>query len=96
MSERQQELRGRVRWLDQLRADAERFGLKGVKLYTADWHGESRGWKLSDPMAYRYLEVCREVGIRNIHVHKGPPSGRWTETPSTSPMSTTSRPTSPT
>ena len=58
--------------LDQLRADAERFNLKGVKLYTADWHGESRGWKLSDPMAYRYFEVCREVGIKNIHVHKGP------------------------
>ena len=58
--------------LDQLRADAERFKLKGVKLYTADWHGESRGWKLTDPMAYRYLEVCREVGIKNIHIHKGP------------------------
>jgi predicted TIM-barrel fold metal-dependent hydrolase len=58
--------------LDRLRADAERFGLTGVKLYTADWHGESRGWKLSDPTAYRYFEVAREVGIRNIHVHKGP------------------------
>ena len=58
--------------LDRLRADAERFGLKGVKLYTADWHGESRGLKLTDPMAYRYFEVCREVGIKNIHVHKGP------------------------
>jgi predicted TIM-barrel fold metal-dependent hydrolase len=43
-----------------------------VKLYTADWHGESRGWKLSDPMSYRYLELCRELGIRNVHVHKGP------------------------
>ena len=58
--------------LDQLRADAERFGLKGVKLYTADWHGESRGWRLNDAWAYRYFEVCREVGITNIHVHKGP------------------------
>ncbi|MEO6702300.1 MAG: amidohydrolase family protein [Jatrophihabitantaceae bacterium] len=58
--------------LDQLRADAERFGLKGVKLYTAEWHGESRGYKLTDPWAYRYLEVCRELGIKNIHVHKGP------------------------
>ena len=58
--------------LDQLRLDAERFGLKGVKLYTAEWHGESRGYKLDDPWAYRYFEVCRELGIRNIHVHKGP------------------------
>lgn len=58
--------------LDQLRADAERFNLKGVKLYTAEWHGQSRGWKLDDPMAYRYFELCRELGIKNIHVHKGP------------------------
>jgi uncharacterized protein len=58
--------------LDQLRADAERFGLKGVKLYTAEWHGDSRGYKLSDPWSYKYFEVCRELGITNIHVHKGP------------------------
>ncbi|HEY5855640.1 MAG TPA: amidohydrolase family protein [Aldersonia sp.] len=58
--------------LDQLRADAERFDLKGVKLYTAEWHGDSRGYKLDDPWSYRYFEVCRELGIRNIHVHKGP------------------------
>jgi predicted TIM-barrel fold metal-dependent hydrolase len=58
--------------LDQLRADAERFGLKGVKLYTAEWKGGSRGWKLTDPWAYRYLEACQELGIKNIHVHKGP------------------------
>ncbi|WP_309647710.1 amidohydrolase family protein [Nocardioides sp.] len=58
--------------LEQLHADAERFGLKGVKLYTAEWHGESRGWKLDDPWAYRYFEACRTLGITNIHVHKGP------------------------
>ncbi len=57
---------------DQLRAAAEKFGLKGVKLYTAEWHGESRGYKLSDPATYEYLELCRELGIKNIHVHKGP------------------------
>ena len=57
---------------DQLRAAAEQFGLKGVKLYTAEWHGDSRGYKLSDPATYEYLELCRELGIRNIHVHKGP------------------------
>jgi predicted TIM-barrel fold metal-dependent hydrolase len=56
----------------QLKKDAERFGLKGVKLYTAEWFGDSRGWKLDDPWSYRYLEACRELGITNIHVHKGP------------------------
>ncbi|MEV5543755.1 amidohydrolase family protein [Saccharopolyspora shandongensis] len=58
--------------LDQLRRDAEWFSLKGVKLYTAEWHGDSRGYKLDDPWTYRYLEACQELEIRNIHIHKGP------------------------
>jgi predicted TIM-barrel fold metal-dependent hydrolase len=58
--------------LDQFREDVKKFGLKGVKLYTAEWHGESRGWSLTDPWAYRYFEACRELGVTNIHVHKGP------------------------
>ena len=45
---------------------------KGVKLYTAEWNDGSRGYKLSDPAAYRYLEKAQELGIKNIHVHKGP------------------------
>jgi predicted TIM-barrel fold metal-dependent hydrolase len=58
--------------LDQLKLDAERFGLKGVKLYTAEWQGDSRGYKLTDKWAYKYFEACQELGITNIHVHKGP------------------------
>ncbi len=58
--------------LDALDALAETYKLKGVKLYTAEWRGESRGYKLSDPWAYRYLERCEKLGIKNIHVHKGP------------------------
>ncbi|GAA1356944.1 amidohydrolase family protein [Arthrobacter koreensis] len=58
--------------LDQLRADHERMGFKGVKLYTAEWHGDSRGYKLNDPWTYRYFEECRKLGIKNVHVHKGP------------------------
>jgi predicted TIM-barrel fold metal-dependent hydrolase len=50
----------------------ETFGIKGVKLYTAEWKGESRGWKLNDPWAYRCFELCEKLGITNIHVHKGP------------------------
>ena len=55
-----------------LRRNVETYGSKGVKLYTAEWNNGSRGWKLSDPGAYRYLEACGELGIKNIHVHKGP------------------------
>jgi uncharacterized protein len=58
--------------LDKLERLAERWQLKGVKLYTAEWKGDSKGWKLSDPWSYRYLEKCEQLGIRNVHVHKGP------------------------
>jgi predicted TIM-barrel fold metal-dependent hydrolase len=58
--------------LEALDALAAEYKLKGVKLYTAEWHGDSKGYKLSDPWAYRYLERCEQLGIRNIHVHKGP------------------------
>ena len=58
--------------LEQLRADRERFGIKGVKLYTAEWYRGSRGWKLTDPGAVAFFDACRELGITNIHVHKGP------------------------
>jgi predicted TIM-barrel fold metal-dependent hydrolase len=58
--------------LRELEEDAKRYGLKGVKLYTAEWRNGSRGWKLTDPEAARFLEKCQELGIKNIHVHKGP------------------------
>lgn len=58
--------------LEYLESLSETYGIKGVKLYTAEWRGDSRGWKLTDPWAYRYFEKCQELGIKNIHVHKGP------------------------
>ncbi|WP_405167349.1 amidohydrolase [Nocardia sp. NBC_01499] len=58
--------------LDALEALHERWNLKGVKLYTAEWKGDSKGYKLTDPWSYRYLEKCEQLGIRNIHIHKGP------------------------
>jgi predicted TIM-barrel fold metal-dependent hydrolase len=58
--------------MKELEADAEKYGLKGVKLYTAEWNQGSRGYKLTDPEAYRFLARAQELGIKNIHVHKGP------------------------
>ena len=58
--------------MEQLERETETCKLKGVKLYTADWNGNSKGYKLSDPWAQRYLEKCVELGIKDIHVHKGP------------------------
>ncbi|MFD1363306.1 amidohydrolase family protein [Lentibacillus salinarum] len=58
--------------LNELEDQYNKYGLKGVKLYTAEWRGQSKGWSLSDPWAKRYLEKCRDLGIKNIHIHKGP------------------------
>lgn len=58
--------------LKQLEDDAQRYGLKGVKLYTAEWRQGSRGWTLKQPEARPFLDKCAELGIKNIHVHKGP------------------------
>jgi uncharacterized protein len=58
--------------LRQLEEDHARYGLRGVKLYTAEWLSGSRGWTLKDPQAAPFLERCQELGIKNIHVHKGP------------------------
>ena len=58
--------------LDELRRLKETYDVPGVKLYTAEWKGESRGWKLSDDAAQPYFALCEELGIKNIHVHKGP------------------------
>jgi predicted TIM-barrel fold metal-dependent hydrolase len=50
----------------------ETYNIQGVKLYTAERKGESKGWKLNDPSAYRCFELCEKLGIKNMHVHKGP------------------------
>jgi predicted TIM-barrel fold metal-dependent hydrolase len=58
-----------LRYIEHL---ATTYGIQGVKLYTAEWHGASKGWKLTDPEARACLAKCQELGIKNIHVHKGP------------------------
>ncbi len=58
--------------LDYIHFMKETFDIKGMKLYTAEWKGDSKGWKLNDASAYRCFELCEKLGIKNIHVHKGP------------------------
>ena len=64
--------RDEERGLEYLEELVEKFEIRGVKLYTAEWRGESKGYKLTDKWAIRYLEKCQELGVKNIHVHKGP------------------------
>ena len=58
--------------LEEFEAKVKKWNIKGVKLYTAEWKGDSRGWSLADPMSSKYLAKCEELGVTNIHVHKGP------------------------
>ena len=77
------------------RRNVERYGSKGVKLYTAEWNNGSRGWKLTDPGGVPLPgEVRRSSASRTSTSTRARRSGRWTRTPSTSPTSTTRRPTS--
>src|SRR5260370_18919273 len=58
--------------LEALHANCEKYHVKGVKLYTAEWKGESKGYKLTDKESYKFLEEAQKLGIKNIHVHKSP------------------------
>jgi predicted TIM-barrel fold metal-dependent hydrolase len=58
--------------LKQLEEDAKRYNLKGAKVYTAEWYNGSRGWTLADDECKPFYEKCKELGIKNIHAHKGP------------------------
>ncbi len=55
--------------LRQLEEDHAKYGLKGVKLYTAEWNAGSRGYKLDDPIA---VPVLREVHRARHHEHPRP------------------------
>ena len=50
----------------------EAYDLQGVKLYTAEWRGDSKGWRLDSERSFEFLQRCSELGIENIHAHKGP------------------------
>lgn len=58
--------------LDYIDHLVEDYQISGIKLYTAEWKGDSRGWSLEDEWSDRCLERCEKRGLKNIHVHKGP------------------------
>ncbi|HET6918926.1 MAG TPA: amidohydrolase family protein [Jiangellaceae bacterium] len=58
--------------LEQVERQVTELGMRGFKWYTAEWRGESRGWKANDPAVFPLYEKCIELGIRNMHFHKGP------------------------
>ena len=57
---------------DHMKQQVQEYGMKGFKWYTAEWRGESRGWKANDPAVFPCYETAIELGIKNMHFHKGP------------------------
>ena len=60
------------RGLDKLEEDHERWKFRSIKMYTAEWTSESKGYSLRDDAVHRAMEKCRALGIDIVHVHKGP------------------------
>jgi len=58
--------------LEEVERQVTELGMKGFKWYTAEWRGESRGWRANDPVVFPLYEKCIELGITNMHFHKGP------------------------
>lgn len=58
--------------LQDLERQKREHDITGVKLYTAEWKGDSKGWRLDSEEAFEYLQKCVDLGIKNIHPHKGP------------------------
>jgi len=57
--------------LEYLESLVHRFGIRGVKLYTAEWKGIP-GDGSSPTLGHALPGKVRATGVKNIHVHKGP------------------------
>jgi uncharacterized protein len=62
---------------DDLRRQAEEWGIYGVKLYPIDViDGVMRDYRMSDTkLMYPFYELCGELGVRTIAIHKAIPLG---------------------
>ncbi|SDN24612.1 hypothetical protein SAMN04487949_3753 [Halogranum gelatinilyticum] len=56
----------------ELERKKEQYDIEGVKVYTAEWRGESKGWRLDSDDSFEFLQKCADLGIDKIHAHKGP------------------------
>jgi predicted TIM-barrel fold metal-dependent hydrolase len=58
--------------VEEIERQVTELGMQGFKSYTAEWRGESRGRRANDPEVFPLYEKCIELGIKNMHFHKGP------------------------
>ncbi|MFB6139209.1 MAG: amidohydrolase family protein [Halosimplex sp.] len=58
--------------MEDLERQKKEYDIEGVKLYTAEWNGDSKGWRLDSDESFEFLQKCADLGIDKIHAHKGP------------------------
>ena len=58
--------------LADLERQKEEYDIEGVKVYTAEWKDDSKGWRLDSEASFEFLEKCSELGVDKVHAHKGP------------------------
>ncbi|MFC6765197.1 amidohydrolase family protein [Natrinema soli] len=58
--------------LRDLERQKERYDIEAVKVYTAEWKDDSKGWRLDSDDSFEYLQKCIDLGIDKVHAHKGP------------------------
>ncbi len=61
--------------LDGMDALAENYPISAWKTYT-QWGPDGSGFYMTDEVGIRFVEKARDLGIRNICIHKGIPFGR--------------------
>ncbi len=61
--------------LDGMDELAEEYGVAAWKTYT-QWGPDGRGFYLTDDVGLAFIEKARDLGVRNICIHKGIPFGR--------------------
>jgi hypothetical protein len=63
---------GDLQGMDEL---AEKYGVAAWKTYT-QWGPDGEGFYLTDDVGIRFVEKARQLGVKNICIHKGIPFGR--------------------
>ncbi len=61
--------------LDGMNELAEAYGVAAWKTYT-QWGPDGSGFFLTDDIGLRFIEKARDLGVKNICIHKGIPFGR--------------------
>lgn len=58
--------------LEEFERQITKLGVQGFKWYTAEWRGDSKGWRADDPMMWPFYKKAVELGCKHMHFHKGP------------------------